>query len=112
MSEMRDLSRLPESDAYWQELEAKVLAAVAADDALPMPASWWAPLAERAGVLGTLAAAAAIAALLLLPRTGDAVMLGALMRPPADLPVVAAFVAAPMPPPLHALMLPPTEAVR
>ncbi|MEX2283805.1 MAG: hypothetical protein WEE89_15070 [Gemmatimonadota bacterium] len=105
MSEYRDLSRLPEDQAYWDDLESRVMAGLQ-DEIIPAePAGLWAPLAGRALALGGLAAAAALAALLLVPaRTTQQVMTAGLLRLPENDPMVAAFVSAAAPPSLTTLM--------
>jgi hypothetical protein len=107
MTEFPDLSRLPDDEEYWERLEARVLAGLGAPGALP-PAEWWAPLAGRAYALGAVAAAAATLALLLLPPRSvepSAPPTG-ILRPPVDDPELAAFLSAPEPPTIGALMLP------
>ena len=91
MSEYRDLSRLPDDDAYWAALESRItgelgpriregasdpggapVALGGARDARDVrvrdDAGWWAPLEQRAWRLAGLAIAAGLAAVLLLPR--------------------------------------------
>jgi hypothetical protein len=105
MSEYRDLSRLPDDQAYWDALESRVLAGLQ-DERAVQPAGWSAPLAGRALGLGALAAAAALAALLLVPaRATQQVMTAGLLRLPENDPMVAAFVSADAPPSLASLML-------
>lgn len=68
MSDYRDLSALPHDDEYWQRLEAAVHEQIGVTQ---RPAeSWVKPLIDRAPVLGWLAAAA-LAALLLMPEPRD-----------------------------------------
>lgn len=104
MTDYRDLSELPDDDAYWQSLEASVMERVGtgagAKDA------WVQPLVRRAPVLGWLAAAG-LAALLFLPRMRDvhADPLPFLEFP--DDPLAAAFLA-PSPPALATLLIPRT----
>jgi hypothetical protein len=107
MSEYPDLSRLPEDPAYWNDLESRVLAGLHTGEAVEVieQDGWLAPLATRALAIGGLAAAAAIAAILLLPARSPAPLaVGGLLRMPDD-PIVAAFVAAEAPPALTSLLL-------
>jgi len=107
MSEFRDLSRLPSDQAYWDDLEARIVgqAVGAAKAGEVVGPGWWAPLASRALALGGLAAAAGIAALLLVPprihdSRGNSTTL---LRLPHD-PGMVAFLSAPEPPSLVSLM--------
>jgi hypothetical protein len=109
MTEFRDLSRLPADQSYWDSLEARINAELAplvraAADRKPV---WWRPLAARAWVLGGLAAAAAVAALLLVPSrsAGEPTNPTGLLRPPDDDPALVAFLSAREPPDVAALML-------
>ena len=114
MSEYPDLSRLPKDPRYWDDLESRILAGLPAGDAVTarQEDGWLAPLAARAGVLSGLAAAAAIAALLLLPaRSSDRLATGGLFRLPDD-ETVTAFVAADAPPALTSLLLATGESGR
>ena len=108
MSEFRELSKLPKDPEYWDRLEAKITAELGPlVRALPETRpEWWAPLATRAWALGGLAAAAGLAALFLVPpRTAPAAAPAGLLRLP-DNPALVAFVSAPEPPSLAALMVP------
>lgn len=109
MTEFRDLSKLPTDQQYWDRLEARITgelgpAVHALASARP---NWWAPVATRAWALGSLAIAAGIAALLLLPPRAaeDSVPTG-LLRMPTDDPALIAFVSAEEPPALASLMFP------
>jgi hypothetical protein len=114
MSEFPELSRLPKDRVYWDRLEARIVAELGPDVralAVSRP-DWWAPLARRAWALGALAAAAGLAALLLVPpRTPRVAPATGLLRLP-DNPALVAFVSAPEPPPLAALMLPASRSNR
>jgi hypothetical protein len=104
MSEFRELSRLPEDPEYWESLQARVMSGLPERSPLGAAPRWWAPLADRAWGLGGLAAAAALAALLLVPDrpTPDGL---ALLSLPAEAPEVRALVSAPAPPSIASLML-------
>ena len=123
MSEYRDLSKLPDDDAYWSALEsritgelgprirdARVTTALGSDDA-----GWWAPLERRALRLAGLAIAGGLAAVLLLPRDPspeipDAALAAALRGPTAFMlptdPALAAPLATAGPPAVATLVLP------
>jgi hypothetical protein len=110
MTDLRDLSRLPEDSGYWDGLEARIMADVgphvrARADRRPV---LLAPLASRAWGLGGLAAAATLVAVLLAPpRSSDGGPASAgLLRLPTDDPTLRAFVSAPAPPPLVSLVVP------
>ena len=108
MKDLRDLSKLPTDAAYWQELEARVLGAVAVPPSRrpAVPLGWWTPLATRAGALSALATSAGIAALMLVPpRTrGEAPNTALLFRLPDD-PAMNAFLTSPRPPSLGSLLI-------
>ena len=106
MKELRDLSKLPHDQAYWDNLESQIVGKWGGGEVGKQAGNgWWAPLATRAGALVGLAAAAGIAALLLVPprirggRTNPTV----LFRLPDD-PAMAAFLSSPTPPSLASLM--------
>jgi hypothetical protein len=107
MRELRGLSKLPSEQAYWDQLEARISAELEPGaPSLPVTRSgWWAPVATRAMALSGLAAAAGLAALLLVPpRTrNEAGNPAGLLRLPDD-PAMIAFLSAPEPPSLGALM--------
>ena len=109
MTEFRDLSKLPTDPEYWDRLEARITgeltpAVHALASARP---NWWAPVATRAWALGSLAIAAGIAALLLLPpRAAEEPGPSGLLRMPASNPALIAFVSATEPPALASLMFP------
>jgi hypothetical protein len=110
MSDFRELSKLPDDPCYWSDLETRVLSELgpAVRERVWETEGWWAPLAKRAWVLGGLALAAGVAALLLMPPrsvNGRAVPAG-LLRVPATDSTVISFVSAPAPPPLATLVLP------
>ena len=67
MSDLRDLSELPDDPAYWNGLEKRIVAGLGPRIQAAPP--WWAPLAARAWTLGGLAAAAVIVAMLLRRRS-------------------------------------------
>ena len=67
MTERPDLSRLPADPAYWDELEARVMAELGPRVRARPAANALAPLARGAWRLTGLAAAAILAALLLTP---------------------------------------------
>jgi hypothetical protein len=106
MSDLRDLSDLPGDQAYWDGLEKKIVAGLG--PRLPARAAWWMPLAARAWALGGLAAAAAIAAILLMPARAEPAPLtdaGLLLLPASD-PAFVSFVSSPRPPAVGSLLLP------
>ena len=114
MSEFRELSKQPKDPEYWNRLEARITAELGPlVRALPETRpEWWAPLATRALALGGLAAAAALAALLLVPpRARPAAPTTGLLRLP-DNPALIAFVSAPEPPKLASLMIPSSRSER
>jgi hypothetical protein len=107
MSDFRDLSELPDDEAYWDGLEQRIVAGLGPR----VPArsdAWWTPLAARAWTLGGLAAAAAIAALLLMPARDEArpVTESSLLLLPNSDPAFVTFVSAPGPPTVGSLLLP------
>jgi hypothetical protein len=109
MSELRDLSKLPAEQAYWDRLEGRIIGqrgSGAAGRRGGDRSGWWTPLATRALGLGGLAVAAGIAALLLVPpRARDgATNPAGLLRLPDD-PGMIAFLSAPKPPSLGSLMI-------
>ena len=107
MSDFRDLSELPGDQAYWDDLEQRIVGGLG-PRAQAVPAAWWAPLAARAWTLGGLAAAAAIAAIVLMPArdAGRAsTEPGLLLLPDSD-PAFVSFVSAPRPPAVGSLLLP------
>ena len=116
MTEFRDLSRLPVDQSYWDGLEAKITAELGplVRQVGSRKPGWLSPLAARAWVLGGLAVAAAIAALLLVPSrsldsTGNP---AGLLRLPENDPTLVAFVSAPVPPALAVLVLSPAGGDR
>jgi hypothetical protein len=110
MTEYRDLSQLPEDAGYWDALEARVLGAARPRIGRSASASRsvWAPLAERAGALVGMAAAASLAALLLVPaRPGTTpTAVSGLLRVPTDDPTLTFFLTSAEPPPVASLVLP------
>lgn len=114
MTEFRDLSRLPVEQRYWDDLEARITA-----DLSPLirgtnrRAAWWTPLARRAWLLGGVAAAAVAATIWLLPARSPSGIetVGGMFRVPQQNPALVAFVAAPAPPAVAAVVLTPPEAV-
>src|SRR5262245_19210621 len=108
MSDLRDLSKLPEDPSYWDDLEKRIVSGLGAR--VPEAAAWWRPLAASAWGLGALAAAAAIGAVVLLPaRNGERPVNAGLLQLPASDPAFVKFVAAPTPPRAGTLLLPPGE---
>ncbi|HJU64191.1 MAG TPA: hypothetical protein VJ596_00880 [Gemmatimonadaceae bacterium] len=109
MSDLRDLSRLPVDEKYWDDLEARIMSDLGprVREGANARAGWLRPLGARAWTLGAIALAASVAALLLMPprQPDDAQRSSGVLGIPAKDPVVAAFVAAPEPPELGALML-------
>lgn len=104
MSDYRELSELPRDDAYWRDLEARVL------DRLPSVAtqeagtiSWMQPLAKRAAGLGWLAAAG-LATLLLVSGRPDHGGAGLPFLTWPDEPLADAFLAG-SPPALASLLI-------
>ena len=115
MREWGDLSQLPKDPGYWNDLEKRIMSELGPQvRATPETATHWlAPLAARAWGLTGLAAAAAIAALLLIPPRKDEprVSAGLLTLPGSD-PSFTSFVSASSPPPVGALLLPRTSGGR
>jgi hypothetical protein len=108
MSDLRDLSKLPEDAAYWDELETRIVSGLG--PRVPEATAWWRPLASSAWGLSALAAAAAIGAILLLPaRNGERAVHAGLLQLPASDPGFVKFVAAPAPPRAGTLLLPARE---
>jgi hypothetical protein len=106
MRDLRDLSKLPAEPEYWERLEAQMREAVGAVKAVKaVGPGWWAPFARHAAVLGGLAVAAGIAALLLVPprSRGGGTNPTVLFRLPDD-PTMAAFLSSPTPPSWAAMM--------
>lgn len=110
MSELHDLSKLPKDPAYWARLEARISAelgpVVASLPGHEVRNEWWTPVSARAWALGSLAVAAGLAALLLLPsREADPAPspTGLLMPPNADAATLE-VVSAPQPPALASLL--------
>jgi hypothetical protein len=108
MTEFRDLSRLPADQHYWDQLESRITGELGplVRESVRRPA-WWSPLARRAWWLGGIAAAAALGALWLLPArpSPGAAAPSGFLKPPDNDPTLVAFVAAPSPPSVGALML-------
>ena len=106
MRELRDLSKLPNEPAYWDQLEARIAGSQRGEVAGLQGSSWWVPLANRALGLGGLAAAAGIAALLLVPprAAGAAINPTVMFRLPDD-PTMAAFLSSPEPPSLVSMIV-------
>ena len=107
MSDLRDLSELPDDPAYWDGLEKRIVAGLG-PRVQAAPTTWWAPLAARAWTLGGLAAAAAVAALLLMPARAEPSVVteaGLLLLPESD-PAFVSFVSSPRPPAVGSLLLP------
>jgi len=116
MTELRDFSKVPDDAAWWDDLEARIMAElgprVRAGER--RRTEWWAPLAHRAWRLGGLAAAAGLVALLFAPaRTHDArpTARGLLRLTTSDARLVP-FVTADAPPPIAALVLAPHRGDR
>ena len=110
MSVLHDLSKLPKDPAYWARLEARISAQLGpVVDALPGREDrkeWWTPVSARAWALGSLALAAGLAALLLLPpREADPAPppSGLLKLPGADATTLE-VATAPEPPALASLL--------
>ena len=108
MRELRDLSKLPNEQAYWDRLEAHIVGQWASGTVGRLGserAGWWAPFASHAAALGGLAIAAGIAALLLVPprARGGVTNPTVLFRLPDD-PAMVAFLSSPEPPSLGSLM--------
>ena len=113
MSELRDWSKLPEEQVYWDRLEARIVSELAPEvHSLPeRKTDWWAPISARAWALGGLAAAAGLAAILLLPPRSPATppsSTGLFTLPGSD-PATLALVSANEPPALASLLFSPTE---
>jgi len=103
MRKLRELSKLPEDPAYWEQLEARIVTRTQV--AGTVEAAWWVPLAARATALGGLAIAAGIAALLLIPPRGSTRNSNPtlLFRLPDD-PAMHVFLSSSRPPSLASLM--------
>ena len=103
MKKLRDLSRLPEDQGYWDRLEARIAGKMGRRAAGQL--DWWSPLATRAMGLTGLAAAAGIAAMLIMPpRAQDRrVNPTVLFRLPDD-PTMKTFLSSPRPPSLASLL--------
>jgi hypothetical protein len=110
MSDMRELSRLPNDPEYWAALEARIVTGLPprVESVSRAQDGWLEPLAARAWGLGVLAAAAVVATLLLVPRRTTDASAG-LLRLPQEDATFAAFVSAPAPPSLGSLVLPPVR---
>ncbi|MGH7503983.1 MAG: hypothetical protein ACREL7_19830 [Longimicrobiales bacterium] len=106
MSDLRDLSSLPHDRAYWDDLEARVLAGVGAGAGGIEGPAWWMPLARRAWTLSGLAAASLVALLLVSRADRDHLDPAGLLRVPEGDPRVAAFLLSPAPPPIVSIVLP------
>ena len=110
MSELHDLSKLPKDPAYWARLEARISAelgpVVAALPGREDRKEWWSPVSARAWALGSLALAAGLAALLLLPpREADtAPSPTGLLKPPNADAATLEVVSATQPPALASLL--------
>ena len=112
MSELRDLSKLPTDQAYWDRLEARITAELGPAVQTLSPSrtlDWWAPLSARAWALGGLAAAAGLAAILLLPARSPspAPSTAGLFTLPGSDPATLALVSANEPPALASLLFSP-----
>jgi hypothetical protein len=121
MNDLRGLSKLPEDDAYWAALEARMVAAATGSIVEPMlvPASppWHAPLAQSAWRLGAVAAAAGAMFFLLPPRApAEAAQppslssLPLLVAPSGVPSTLSSIVSDAEAPALAALLLPPSSA--
>jgi hypothetical protein len=110
MSELHDLSKLPKDPAYWAGLEARLSAQlgpmVAALPGRDVRTEWWTPVSARAWALGSLAVAAGLAALLLLPpREADpSPPPTGFLRPPNADAAILEVATAPQPPALASLL--------
>jgi hypothetical protein len=111
MTDYPPLSKLPEEQSYWDDLETRIMADLrprvrAASERRP---DWWKPLAARAWGLSGLAVAAGIAALALVPARGlePETSVTGILRLPDDDAAVTAFLSAPAPPALASLVLAP-----
>jgi hypothetical protein len=112
MTELPEFSGLPDDAAYWDELEARIMAnlgpRVRAGDV--RREEWWAPIAAKAWGLGGLAAAAGLAAVLLVPSRTHAPEHAAaqgLLRLSIHDARLAPFVTSASPPSIATLVLPP-----
>ncbi|MGH7554704.1 MAG: hypothetical protein ACREMQ_17010 [Longimicrobiales bacterium] len=116
MTDLRDLSRLPVDQSYWDGLEARIMADLGprVREASGAQSAWWAPLAASAWPLVGLAAAAGLATLIILPpRSTEPTSVAIwMLRPPAENPTLQAFVSAPSPPSLATLVIPPYTGER
>ena len=103
MSDLRELSKLPADQAYWDQLAATIVG-----DVFRTPKPWWHGLEGRAVSLLGLAAAAAIAAIMLLPAREmqrDASAAALLQLSSAD-PLAEQLLKSDAPPAVISLILP------
>jgi hypothetical protein len=114
MTELRDLSRLPDDAAYWANLEARILADVGKPASAGRESEPLGPLAARAWSLSGFAAAATIAALLLLPSRSSSPggERPGLLKASQDNQAILDFVTAPAPPGVISLVMQISEDVR
>jgi hypothetical protein len=114
MTELRDLSRLPEDPAYWADLEARIVGAAGKSASPERESEPLGPLASRAWSLSGLAAAATIAALLLLPSRSSSPggERSGLLKAPQDNQAILDFVTAPEPPGVISLVVQISEDMR
>lgn len=121
MNDLRGLSKLPEDDAYWASLEARMVAAVAGSLVGPALAvaspPWHAPLTRSAWRLGVVAAAAGAMFFLLPPRAPAEAAQGPrlpslpLLVAPSGVPgALSSIVSDAEAPALASLLLPPAPA--
>lgn len=107
MTEFRDLSRLPDDPAYWEQLESSITGSLAplVRAGAESRQTWWSPITRQAWALGGLALAAALAVLLLAPpRRDDGPSATGWLRPPESAPAVTAFLASERPPSVATLL--------
>jgi hypothetical protein len=116
MTELRDLSRLPVDESYWEGLEARIVGELGprVRQGVVTRPGWWTPLVEHAWAFGGLAAAAMLALVLVMPeRTYTASPIAEMLLRPDDAdPALVDFIAAPAPPRLAALVFPAQESSR
>ena len=101
MSEHRELSELPEDDAYWAALERRVTGELG-----PRVRALAAEPARPGGRVGAAAAALLVALLPPRPPSGAALTGAAAFLPASGDPTVVAMLGAPAPPSLASLVLP------
>jgi hypothetical protein len=106
MTEFRDLSRLPDDPAYWEQLESNITGSLGplVQAGAEAGQGWWSPITRQAWALGGLALAAALAVLLLAPPRDREPSATGWLPPPRNDPAVTAFLASDRPPSVATLI--------